>query len=77
MTKNDFFDTLLHFGRRPVAFEPATDDDDELTQAIQNDPTFHDNHWDLHEKVDVAALEAFWDEAAKDTATPPPASEES
>lgn len=68
MTKNQIIQTLTHFGRRPVAFEPVTEteDGDELTRAI-NDPIYHDNNWDLHEDVDGEALAKFWDEAAKDS----------
>lgn len=67
MTKQDLLDTITHFGRKQVAFEPIQQetDDDELTRAI-NDPIYHDNHWDLHEDVDAEALEKFWDEASKD-----------
>jgi hypothetical protein len=67
MTKNQFLDTIINFGRKPVAFEPipAEDDNDELTRAI-NDPIYHDNQWDLHESVDGEALEKFWDEASKE-----------
>jgi hypothetical protein len=67
MTKNDLLNTITHFGRKPMAFEPATeeDDNDELTKAI-NEPIYHDNHWDLHDDVDAQALQAFWDDAVKD-----------
>jgi hypothetical protein len=68
MTKQELLDTITHFGRKQVAFEPIQQetDDDELTRAI-NDPIYHDNHWDLHEEVDGEALEKFWDEAASDS----------
>jgi len=67
MTKQELLDTITHFGRKQVAFEPIQQetDDDELTRAI-NDPIYHDNHWDLHETVDGEALEEFWDQAAKE-----------
>lgn len=74
MTKNELLETLTHFGRRPVAFEEASveDDGDELTKAI-NDPIYHDNQWDLHEDVDTEALAAFWENAAKETDPEPEA----
>jgi hypothetical protein len=67
MTKNELLETITHFGHRPVAFEPITDEagDDELTQAI-NEPIYHDNNWDLHEAVDGEALASFWDSATKE-----------
>lgn len=67
MTKHELLDTITHFGRKTVSFEPLEieNDDDELTKAI-NDPIYHDNHWDLHETVDTEALAEFWDAAAKD-----------
>lgn len=67
MTKNQLLETITHFGRKPIAFEPVPveDGNDELTQAV-NDPIYHDNHWDLHEDVDGEALAEFWDNAAKE-----------
>ncbi len=67
MTKNQLLGTIINLGRKPVEFEPipVENDDDELTRAI-NDPIYHDNQWDLHEIVDGAALEKFWDDASRD-----------
>lgn len=69
MTKNELLLAITHFGRKPVSFEPVTveedQDQDELSKAVQ-DPIYHDNHWDLHEKVDGEALAKFWDEASED-----------
>ncbi len=63
---NKLLDTITHFGRKPIAFEPITDDDtDELGRAV-NEPIYHDNHWDLHEDVDGEALAKFWDDASKE-----------
>lgn len=67
MTKHQLLNTITHFGRRSIAFEPipVEDDGDELTQAV-NDPIYHDNHWDLRESIDGEALEKFWSDATKE-----------
>jgi hypothetical protein len=48
---------------KQMQFEPVMDDDDELSEFIKSDPLSHDNEWDLHENIDGAKLEAFWDDA--------------
>jgi hypothetical protein len=67
MTKNQILETIVNFGRKPVAFEqvPLENETDELTQAV-NDPIYHDNNWELRDDIDEQALEKFWDEAAKE-----------
>jgi hypothetical protein len=49
-----------------VAFEPVPIEDDEIIQAINNDPNTHDNVWQLKEDINPEALGKFWDEAVRD-----------
>lgn len=51
---------------KEMAFSPVTEDTDELSQIIKSDPLAHDDHWDLHEPVDAAKLDAFWTDAVKE-----------
>ena len=45
--------------------EPINEDD-ELAQAINDDPIVHDNNWQLTEYPDGEAIEHFWQEVAED-----------
>ena len=59
---NQFENLLARLQHPQVAFEPISDDDDELTQAITNDVHAHENDWELKDIPDGDALGAFWDE---------------
>lgn len=51
---------------KEMAFSPVIEDNDELSQIIASDPLARDDHWDLHEQVDAAKLDAFWTDAVKE-----------
>ncbi len=46
-------------------------DNDELTQAIIDDPVTHDDVWELSERPDSTELTQFWDEVQADVASDP------
>jgi hypothetical protein len=50
---------------KQMQFAPvqSQEDDDELSQAILNDPAVHDDKWDLTDNLDPEKLSAFWDDA--------------
>jgi hypothetical protein len=50
---------------------PVVADDDELSQAIENDPIDHDNTWELVERPDPGKLEAFWTQVVEDVKSDP------
>lgn len=56
---------------QPVQFSPVTDDEDELTTAIADDPVQHDDNWELEEHPNEAQLEKFWNEVEDDIAHDP------
>lgn len=51
---------------RPLQFSPVSDDGDELTQAIANDPQVHDDNWTLDERPNETQLEQYWSEVEDD-----------
>jgi hypothetical protein len=61
----------LQFSNAPMAFEPVTADDDELTTAIDNQPLDSDDNWQLNERPDTNELVAYWTEVEQDVANDP------
>lgn len=51
---------------RPLQFAPIRADGDELTEDLLSDPMVHDNVWQLNERPDPVALEAFWSSVSTD-----------
>lgn len=49
--------------QKQMQFAPVPNDDDELTQAIEDDSVNHDDSWTLKDELDAAALDNFLDEA--------------
>ncbi|MBC7746920.1 hypothetical protein H7Y40_02980 [Pedobacter sp.] len=57
-----------HLGFPHITFTPLHSmklsvvplDNDELAQAIDNDPIDHDNNWQLTNQPDTEALEEYW-----------------
>lgn len=43
-----------------------TDDGDELTRAIVQDPIAHDDNWELSERPDTDELESYWQHVEED-----------
>ncbi len=56
---------------RPLQFSPATEDNDELLQAVQTDPDDHDDNWELTDRVDEGELDEFWNSVEKAIANDP------
>lgn len=61
--------SILRFApllRRRMSFLPvaATDNDDELIRAINDES--NDAKWKLHEQVDPKEIEKFWDSAREE-----------
>lgn len=50
----------------PLELAPVPASDEELTQAIENDPVDHDNNWTLDERPDTTELDSFWSEVTSD-----------
>ena len=50
---------------------PVDDGNDELTQAINEDPAVHDDRWELSERPDPEELTKFWDEVASEVKQDP------
>ena len=46
-------------------------DDDELTQAIVEDPNTNDDTWQLVERPDMGELTKFWDDVQTDVQNDP------
>lgn len=72
--KQKFHINLPHIQLRnpkQVEFSPVTDDNDELSRAIIDDPAQHDDNWELNERPDAAQLEEYWDEVEDDIAHDP------
>lgn len=61
----------LTFSANPVQLSPVPVDNDELTQAIINDQTDHDNEWELSERPDMGELTKFWTDVEADVANDP------
>ena len=51
---------------RQLQFAPVTESDDELDQAIVNDPIVHDDNWQLTSHPDAKQLGDFWEMVEKD-----------
>lgn len=49
-----------------MQFAPVRDDDDELTQSIQEDPAVRDDTWQLLERPDTKELTQYWDKVEQD-----------
>ncbi|MGB3023358.1 MAG: hypothetical protein WBB39_00990 [Candidatus Saccharimonadales bacterium] len=45
---------------KPMQLSPVTDDGDELTQAVSDDPIDHDDKWELSDVIDEQAITDFW-----------------
>ncbi len=56
---------------KPMQFVPVVDDGDELTEAINSDPTVHDDQWRLQERPDTSELEQYWDAVETDVKNDP------
>ncbi len=52
--------------RHQLQFAPVTESDDELDQAIINDPVVHDDNWQLTSRPDAKQLGDFWEMVEKD-----------
>lgn len=52
--------------RKPMAFQPITNDNDELIRSINDDPQRQDDVWQLNDEVDPTKLDKFWDEAIRE-----------
>ncbi len=61
----------LETAQHPMVLSPVTIDDDELSQAVAADPDEHDNNWQLNERPDEVALEAFWSQVDEDVKKDP------
>jgi hypothetical protein len=64
MTQNDSILKFAPLLSRRMAFLPAVDDDDELIKAINDDSD--DDRWQLHDQIDPAELDEFWDNAREE-----------
>lgn len=62
----------LSLSSNPMQLSPVpADDNDELTQAIIQDPVAHDDVWELSERPDTNELTQFWSEVEADVANDP------
>lgn len=62
----------ISFSTSRMQLSPVpVDDDDELTQAIVQDPVDHDDVWELSERPDTDELTQFWSEVETDVANDP------
>lgn len=61
----------LNLGTHQMELSPVPVNDDELTQAILDDPVMHDDVWELSERPDSTELTQFWDEVEADVANDP------
>lgn len=61
----------LSLSTRPMELSAVPIDNDELTQAIVEDPVAHDDVWELTERPDSGELTAFWSEVEADVANDP------
>jgi hypothetical protein len=61
----------ITFRTHEMALSPVTADDDELSQAIVDDPVTHDDVWELSERPDTEELTQFWSEVEADVANDP------
>ncbi|HSE29896.1 MAG TPA: hypothetical protein VLA77_04905 [Candidatus Saccharimonadales bacterium] len=53
--------------QKQMQFAPIPNDDgDELSRSITDDPTTHDDNWNLHEEVDAVKLNRFLNEALQE-----------
>lgn len=50
---------------------PVIDDDDELTQAINDDQARQDDDWQLAERPDYGELKEFWEEVVQEVKQDP------
>lgn len=53
-------------GHKHMQFAPVQEDDDELSQAIKDDPAKQDDQWDLTDSIDAQALDLFWADAVRE-----------
>lgn len=51
---------------REMQFQPVLEDDDDLSNDINNDADTHDNKWNLQEDINEADLANFWDNAVRE-----------
>lgn len=61
MTQNSSILKFAPLLSKRMAFLPVAADDDELIKAIDDES--NDDQWQLHEQIDPAELERFWDKA--------------
>lgn len=57
------------FPHHEMQFAPVQDDDDDLTNAINDDSQRQDDTWQLKEDIDGDKLAEFWDDALQDLGT--------
>jgi hypothetical protein len=55
----------------PMRLSNVPIDNDELTQAIVEDPIAHDDTWELSERPDMGELTKFWSDVETDVANDP------
>lgn len=55
----------------PMQLSEVTLDNDELTQAISEDVSQHDDNWELNERPDSGELSRFWGEVEADIVKDP------
>lgn len=55
----------------PMQLSNVPIDNDELTQAIVQDPVTRDDNWELNERPDMGELTRFWSDVENDVANDP------
>lgn len=59
--------------QKEMQFAPVIEDDDELSQAIQQDPIVQDDNWKLRrDDIDAEELDAFWDQTLRESGAEAP-----
>lgn len=65
------FPSITELLPHSMQLSPVIADDDELSQAIANDPIDHDNRWTLTERPETGQLEQYWDNVVADIKSDP------
>ena len=53
--------------QKQMQFAPVVEDDDELSQAIKQDPVVQEDNWKLRrDDIDAEELDAFWDQTLRE-----------
>lgn len=58
--------------QKQMQFAPIPDDEDDLSQAIKDDPITHDNKWDLTDDIDAEKLDKFWADTLRESGAEAP-----